>query len=103
MTDLPDTVHHIAIEWDEEPRLRLTCSAAPGAPCRMRPADDRETWYVGDPDLVDGDCWAVEWVEAGGWESVGWQGRDIPPIPVVVDFGEGNFPIMWLAEEPDHE
>ena len=85
--------HYLTIsdDWDEL-RLKLVCTATPDAPCRMRPSDDRETWNYGDPDLTAGhECWAVEWAEMGGWETVAaadgvttW-----PRIPVSVECDEG--------------
>ena len=85
--------HYLTIsdDWDEL-RLKLVCTATPDAHCRMRPSDDRETWNDGDPDLTAGhECWAVEWAEMGGWETVAaadgvttW-----PRIPVSVERDEG--------------
>ena len=84
--------HHLEIDFDmmSGPELRLVCTATPGSPCRMRPADDREHWSYSDPDLIDGECWAVEWVEAGGMETMA-SADDVtwPTIPVTVAYDEG--------------
>lgn len=46
--------------------IALACRAVEGADCRMRPpiGSDRENWVVGEPGLVDGPCWALDWIEA---------------------------------------
>lgn len=51
--------------------LRLICHAAKGALCRMRPADlDVEEWSTDyEGDLIDTECWAVEYVAAAGFED----------------------------------
>ena len=62
MAEAPNTVHWLDLRDGE---LRLVCTAIKGADCRKRPADDdRESWCLDDPDLIDGDCWAVEWWDA---------------------------------------
>ncbi len=83
--------HYLTIDDDDELRLRLVCTATPDAPCRKRPSDDRETWDDYDPDLTSGNpCWAVEWAEEGGWESVaGADGVEWPRIPVTIEYDEG--------------
>jgi|GEM_PF-4316503 len=61
------SVHALQIVSDcGELSIALVCRAVAGADCRMRPpiGDDREEWDVGDRGLVDGPCWAIEWVEA---------------------------------------
>jgi hypothetical protein len=61
--------HNIeVVAQDSELHLRFVCRAVSGAPCRRRPpaGDDRESWSADDPTLVDGSCWAVDWVEAVG-------------------------------------
>ena len=85
--------HYLTIEddWDEL-RLKLVCTATPDAPCRMRPSDDtREEWRDDDPDLTPGHpCWAVEWAEEGGWETVASaDDAKWPRIPVTVEYDEG--------------
>ena len=87
--------HHIGIDASDPhsaPRLVLVCTATPGSDCRKRPTDDRETWQFDDPDLADGDCWAVDWIEAAGWDdSVRNDGDPAlwPRIPVTVHYDEG--------------
>jgi hypothetical protein len=89
----PDAVHFLVIEQgiDFEPRLKLECTAAAGAECRMRPADGREEYYLDDPDLVDGGkCWAVEWVEDGGWDTIQCEeGEEFPRIPIEITNDDG--------------
>lgn len=66
--------HHLEIDtYGDELHLRLICTATPGSDCRKRPADpEQESWASDDPPLTDGhECWAVEWVESGGWECIG--------------------------------
>ena len=97
--------HYLTIDadWDEL-RLKLVCTATPDAPCRMRPSDDRETWHDDDPDLTAGhECWAVEWAEAGGWETVAAaDGAQWPRIPVSVECDEGAI-IAPIAPQPTLE
>jgi len=89
------SVHKLQIvEESGEVSLKLVCSAVPGATCRRRPTDDREEWSVDDPDLVlvDGDCWAVEWVSAVGWEDAVRMGDGtgvVVSVPVDVGYEEG--------------
>ena len=87
-----DTTHHLVIDTTcGEPTLTLVCTAAKGAECRMCPpeGDDRGTWRAGDPDLIDGECWAVEWVS---------EGAKFPRIPVEVTYDEG----VWIAPVNPH-
>ena len=78
----------------------LICTAAPGADCRKRPADpDREEWSLDDPDLIDGECWAVEWAAEGGWETVATDHAEIGRIPVAVQYDEGVL-VAPAEEEP---
>jgi hypothetical protein len=78
-----------------EIRPRLVCTAAPDAPCRKRPTVERDSWNDEDPDLTPGHpCWAIEWVEAAGFEDgVAWGSRDgvIASIPVRVSYDEGVY------------
>lgn len=57
------TTHYIELYADRgEVHPRLVCTAPPDAPCRQRPAVERETWAYSDPDLTPGhQCWADEW------------------------------------------
>lgn len=103
--EIADTTHYLAICTDDgEPRLTLVCTAAPGADCRKRPKDanEREGWYMDDPDIewVDGPCWAVEYAEDGGWETVQCEeGASFPRIPVSVVYDEGPV-IAPIAPHP---
>ena len=115
MTDKPDTTHYITLSSNMtaghrgEVVLDLICTAAPGADCRKRPADPtREEWSVDDPDLIDGECWAVEWVTEGGWETVATDHAELGRIPVAVEYDEGVLvfpvaphPVLPIAGE-DH-
>ena len=97
--------HHLEIDFGmmSGPELRLICTATPGSPCRIRPADDREHWHHDDPDLIDGECWAVEWVECVGMETMASaDGVTWPTIPVTVEYDEGPViapiaphPLLW--------
>lgn len=93
-SDAADTTHYITIEkatWSTrgEVILNLVCTAAPGASCRKRPTDEREEWTLDDPDLIDGQCWAAEWVQEGGWETVATDHDEIGRVPVDVEYIEG--------------
>jgi len=88
-----DAVHFLAInsDWDE-PRLKLVCTATKGADChKQHPDPTVEAFYPDDPDLIDTDtCWAVEWAEDGGWETVAVkEGAEFPMIPVHITNDEG--------------
>lgn len=91
----PDATHWIELDtYGGELHQKLTCTAAPGAPCRRRPRDnDRECWNEDDPDLIDGDCWAVEWISATGWDdgTRAPEGITFPRIPVSVSYDECVF------------
>lgn len=109
ITTAADAVHWLAIDADwGEPRLKLVCTAARGAHCRKRhPDPDVEEWLPDDPDLIDTDrCWAVEWAEDAGWESVQVaEGAEFPPIPVSVTCDEGPVlaPILPHPTLPEPE
>lgn len=109
ITTAADAVHWLAIDADwGEPRLKLVCTAARGAYCRKRhPDPDVEEWLPDDPDLIDTDrCWAVEWAEDAGWESVQVaEGAEFPPIPVSVACDEGPVlaPILPHPTLPEPE
>jgi len=85
------------IAEDYELRLRFVCHATPGADCRRRPpeGDDRESWSPDDPGLVDGECWAVEWIREAGWDDSiiadGTRGKTEvwASLPVSVGYDEG--------------
>lgn len=109
VTTAADAVHWLAIDADwGEPRLKLVCTATRGAYCRKRhPDPDVEEWLPGDPGLIDTDrCWAVEWAEDAGWESVQVEeGAEFPPIPVSVTCDEGPMlaPILPHPTLPEPE
>lgn len=109
ITTAADAVHWLAIDADwGEPRLKLVCTAARGAYCRKRhPDPDVEEWLPDDSDLIDTDrCWAVEWAEDAGWESVQVEeGAEFPPIPVSVTCDEGPMlaPILPHPTLPEPE
>lgn len=109
ITTAADAVHWLAIDADwGEPRLKLVCTAARGAYCRKRrPDPDVEEWLPDDPDLIDTDrCWAVEWAEDAGWESVQVEeGAEFPLIPVSVTCDEGPMlaPILPHPTLPEPE
>ena len=101
--------HHIELDTSDPhsaPRLVLVCTATPGSDCRKRPTDDRETWQVDDTDLVDGECWAAEWVDAAGWDDsvradAAPDGTPWPRIPVTVHYDEGV--VVTPRTAPDDE
>jgi hypothetical protein len=78
----------LALRVFSDPVFRTVDREAAVAPS----ADERESWTLGDPDIdwVAGDCWAVEWVDEGGWETVQCdEGATFPRIPVSVSCDEG--------------
>ncbi len=103
----PDAVHYLTVVTDDqEPRLMLVCTAAPGAGCRKRPtdADEREwEWDLDDPDIewVDGPCFAVEWIEAEGWDDAirCEEGAVFPRWPVEVSYHDEG---PWIAPVSPH-
>jgi len=95
------SIHKLEIVADRgELRLELRCTAAKGADCRMRPTDDRESWNVGDPGLVEGDCWAVDYIVAGGFEDSVFMQQEgvIASIPVTVAYDEAVVLAIALPE-----
>ncbi len=98
---MPDHYLRIHDDYDDELRLALVCAAAPGSPCRLRPADGREEWTDTDTDLIDSVCWAVEWAEAGGWETIAAaEGVTWPMIPVTVEYECGPV-VAPVIPQPD--
>ena len=97
--------HYLRIHDDyDEIRLALVCTAAPGSPCRLRPADGREDWTYADADLIDsGVCWAIEWADEGGWETItAAEGVTWPMIPVTVEYEYGIGPVVApVVPQPD--
>jgi len=95
------SVHQInLVAQSGEFSLEFVCTAAKGAPCRMRPADpDRETWDADDPDLIDADCWAVGWCNDGGFEDSVRADEDgiYSSVPVSAWYEEG---VMVRRELP---
>ena len=98
-------VHYLRIHDDyDEIRLALVCTAAPGSPCRLRPADGREDWTYADADLIDsGVCWAVEWADEGGCVTSGAaEGVTWPLVPVTVEYEYGIGPVVApVIPQPD--
>jgi hypothetical protein len=83
-------VHFIELHADRgEIAPRLVCTATPDAPCRRRPVDpDVESW-TDDTETTSGhECWAVEWVDAGGWDSLTWgpESGTLARVPVDVSY-----------------
>lgn len=89
----PDTTHFLAIEEGiDELRIKLVCTATKGADCHKRHPDPTvESYSLDDPDLIDTDtCWAVEWVEEGGAETLmAVEDAAFPMIPVRLSYEEG--------------
>lgn len=85
------------VSEDGEISLRLVCQAVKGAPCRLRPADPEvEEWssdYEGE--LVDSECWALEWQDAVGFvDGVRSDGDGVlTTFPVRVGCEEGV--LVW--------
>ena len=73
--------------------VRLACHAAKGATCRMRPADlNLEEWTVDyEGEMIDAECWAVEWQsDAGFEEGVRSEFAGVyASVPVVISYDEG--------------
>jgi len=82
----------VLVEYGEL-SFNLVCNAPVGAPCRLRPPIDelRESWLDTDPDLVDGPCWAVEWIDAAGIDALKPEaGLGVwASIPVKINYDEG--------------
>ena len=83
-------VHHLEMHADRgEITLRLVCNATPDATCRRRPTNpDAETWTDDDETTPGHDCWAVEWIDNGGWDSITWgpETGTIASAPVDVSY-----------------
>lgn len=97
--------HYLRIHDDyDEIRLALVCTAAPGSPCRLRPADGREDWTYADADLIDsGVCWAVEWADEGGCVTSGAaEGVTWPLVPVTVEYEYGIGPVVAPVDLDEH-
>ena len=86
-----------------DPSLRLMCTAPPDAMCRRRPVDPYlESWTDEDEnEMTTGhECWAVEWIEEDGWESVATETDGILfSIGVQVYYDEG--PVIAAVENAD--
>lgn len=85
------SVHHLQlVAEDGEIRPRLTCTATPDSPCRRRPVDpDRESWTDADETTPGHECWAVEWAEDGGWETITAADGILSSVDVEVTYEEG--------------
>jgi hypothetical protein len=70
--------HRIEVlSHSRELSLRLVCHAPEGADCKKRPADSSVGEWDGDWENADqgefvytDECWAIEYQEDGGWESL---------------------------------
>jgi len=76
-----------------ELNMKFVCNAVAGSPCKRRPANqDLDEWphdYEGEM-IENAECWAAEWVSAGGWESIMPDVDGIyASIPVTVDYDDG--------------
>ncbi len=110
------TVYHSLELYAEngEIRPRLVCIAPPDAPCRKQPSVERDSWNDDDPDLTPGhQCWAIEWIEAIGFEDgAAWGARDgiITTTPVSLSYNGGvemwpvDYRQQWVDQltEEDH-
>ena len=85
--------HHLQlVAEDGEIRPRLTCTATPDALCRRRPVDpdlDQESWTDEDETTPGHECWAVEWAEARGWDTVTAADGILSSVDVEVTYDEG--------------
>ena len=85
------STHHLQlVAEDGEIRPRLTCTATPDSVCRRRPVDtDQESWTDEDETTPGHECWAVEWVEDGGWDTVTAADGILSSVDVEVTYDEG--------------
>jgi len=95
--------HHLTLNSNflGELHLEFVCTAAPDAPCRMRPSVMRDSWQYGDPDLTPcHECWAVEFIQDCGWEDAVRSAPDIswPKIPITIGFDDGVVIGPWKAD-----
>ena len=85
------STHHLQLfAEDGEIRPRLSCTATPDAVCRRRPVDtDQESWTDEDETTPGHECWAVEWAEAAGWDTVTAADSILSSVDVEVTYDEG--------------
>lgn len=85
------SAHHLELAAEDgEIRPRLTCTATPDAPCRRRPVDpDLESWTDEDETTPGHECWAVEWAEDAGWDTVTATDGVLSSVDVEVSYEEG--------------
>ena len=85
------STHHLQLfAEDGEIRPRLTCTATPDSVCRRRPVDtDQESWTDEDETTPGHECWAVEWAEDGGWDTVTAADGILSSVDVEVTYDEG--------------
>lgn len=85
------STHHLQLfAEDGEIRPRLTCTATPDAVCRRRPVDpDQESWTDEDETTPGHECWAVEWIEDDGWDTVTAADGILSSVDVEVTYEEG--------------
>lgn len=93
------STHHLQLfAEDGEIRPRLTCTATPDAVCRRRPVDpdpDQESWTDEDETTPGHECWAVEWAEDDGWDTVTATDGILSSVDVEVTYDGG--PIISLT------
>ena len=91
------STHHLQLfaeDWEIRPRL--TCTATPDAVCRRRPVDtDQESWTGEDETTPGHGCWAVEWAEDAGWDTVTAADGILSSVDVEVTYDEGV--VVYLA------
>ena len=85
------STHHLQLfAEDGEIRPRLTCTATPDSVCHRRPVDtDQESWTDEDETTPGHQCWAVEWAEDGGWDTVTAADGILSSVDVEVTCDEG--------------
>ena len=85
------STHHLQLfAEDGEIRPRLTCTATPDSVCRRRPVDPGlESWTDEDETTPGHECWAVEWAEAAGWDTVTAADGILSSVDVEIAYDEG--------------
>jgi hypothetical protein len=90
--------HRIEVfSHSRELSLRLVCYAPAEANCKKRPADTSVSFWDGDwEDADQGEfvytdkCWAIEYEEDGGWESLFTVTDGVwASVPVSVAYNDG--------------
>jgi hypothetical protein len=85
------STHHLQLfAEDGWIQPRLTCTATPDAACRRRPVDpELESWTDEDETTPGHECWAVEWIEDAGWDTVTAADGILSSVDVEVAYDEG--------------